>query len=139
MGGGGKGGGGKGGGGKGGGGKGGGGKGGGGKAGGGKGGGIGGGAGKSGGGSSSGQVTMCFDKGTLNATLAALNAAVESGGLSEGCAAGQMKVTMDLDVVQRLFAVVLSGLGSGVSKKKKKGKDGTLVVGPMPGKGRKAG
>jgi hypothetical protein len=90
-------------------------------------------------GSSSGQVTMCFDKQTLTASLAALNAAVQSGGPSEGCDKGAMIVRMDLDTTQGLFAVILSGLGSGVSKKKKKGKGGTLVVSSLTGKKKKAG
>jgi hypothetical protein len=115
-----------------------------GKVGGGKGGGPGKGKGKGkkgGGGPSSGQVTMCFDQATLSATLKALNAAVKSSGLGQGCAPGLMIVRMDLGTAQNLFNIVLSGLSSGVSKKKKKkkGKTGTLVIGPVTGKKKKAG
>jgi hypothetical protein len=124
-------------------GKGGGGKGGGGKGGGGKGGGGKGGGGKGGGGGSS-RAVFCFTKPVLDKITAAFKAATLSTGLSDGCVAGLMKVTLDVTTAQQLLATVALGLNLSICPGKKgkgKGKSGLKLVGkvPLAGKGRKAG
>ena len=76
-------------------------KGGGGKVGGGKvlagksGGGKGGGKGGGGGGGSSTQAVFCFSQQVLDEITAAFNSATQSTGLSDGCVAGLMMVTLE--------------------------------------------